>query len=93
MHPISSDITMAVAWLHDTIEDVSWVTRELIEQEFGPEVADMVQQLTNPSKGSPLSRKNRKAMDIAHLASVSHEAQIIKLLDRIEFPESEISKT
>jgi len=44
-----------------------------------------VVELTNPSKGrKDLPRKDRKAMDRAHLATVSREAKVIKMLDRID---------
>src|SRR5574343_605175 len=37
----------AAALLHDTVEDVEWVTYELLVEEFGREVADLVMELTS----------------------------------------------
>ena len=40
---------LAASWLHDTVEDTG-VSLGLIEQEFGPEVANLVEMLT---EGAP----------------------------------------
>ena len=83
-YPESTQEMGAAAWLHDTVEDTSLTAAE-IEVALGPAVAALVVELTNPSKGRKnLLRKDRKAMDRAHLATVSRAAKIIKMLDRID---------
>jgi len=75
---------VVAAWLHDTVEDTE-VTVEEIRCEFGDEVAAIVEELTNPSKGFPeLSREDRKAMDRQHIYGVSQYAKVVKLADRID---------
>jgi (p)ppGpp synthase/HD superfamily hydrolase len=83
-YPGSTPEMVAAAWLHDAVEDTG-LTAAGIEGALGPAVAALVVELTNPSKGrKDLPRKDRKAMDRAHLAAVSHAAKIIKMLDRID---------
>jgi len=74
---------MAAAFLHDVVEDTPRTLDE-VSAEFGPEVARLVDELTNPSKGSKAPRRERKQTDRDHLAVVSVEAKVIKLLDRID---------
>lgn len=83
-YPGSTPEMVAATWLHDTVEDTG-LTAAAIEAALGPAVAALVVELTNPSKGRrDMSRKDRKAMDRAHLATVSHAAKIIKMFDRID---------
>jgi len=74
---------VAAGMLHDVLEDSTHTLREL-QIRFGNNIADLVQEVTNPSKGSKKSRAERKEMDRKHLAEASKEAKIIKLLDRID---------
>ena len=75
---------IAAAVLHDTIEDCGVTAAQLLEL-FGPEVADLVQELTNPSKQHPdLPRAQKKAMDRAHAATMSPAAKMIKMADRTD---------
>lgn len=71
------------ALLHDVPEDTNYSLAS-IEAIFGSQVAFLVDELTNKTKGSHLSRGERKKMDRDRLADVSHEAKIIKLLDRLD---------
>lgn len=71
------------AWLHDVLEDCPQITEQEIVASVGPEVLALVKELTNPSKGVKAPRAVRKQMDRDHLAVVSKEAKIIKLVDRI----------
>jgi (p)ppGpp synthase/HD superfamily hydrolase len=71
----------AAALLHDVLEDTK-VTYDDLVREVGKEVADLVQWLTNPSKGSKLPRAERKRMDREHLAQAPAVVKLIKLLDR-----------
>jgi (p)ppGpp synthase/HD superfamily hydrolase len=80
----STEEMVAAAFLHDVVEDTE-ETIENIEKEFGSVVAGLVLELTNPSKGRiDLSREERKSLDREHLKTVSQEAKIIKLVDRID---------
>lgn len=83
IHPLATEEMVAAAFLHDVLEDCD-VTYGELEGRFGRRLADMVQSLTNPSKGSSLSRARRKQMDRDHLATVNWQIKIIKLIDRID---------
>lgn len=74
---------LAAAWLHDTVEDAG-ATLDEIEREFGIVVACFVEQLTDVSKPTDGNRAARKAIDRAHSAKASPEAQTIKLADLID---------
>lgn len=75
-----TDSMLAAALLHDTIEDTP-VTRDDIAREFGPDVADMVMELTDQcTKGN---RAKRKAAEAVRLSTISAEAQTVKLADLI----------
>ena len=73
---------IAAAWLHDTVEDTE-VTIEVIRDEFGAEVAELVGWLTDVSRPEHGNRLHRKALDRAHSAMAPAEAQTIKLADLI----------
>lgn len=69
--------------LHDTLEDCPDASEAKITETCGENVTRLVLELTNPSKGyAAMSRAYRKQMDRDHLANVSLEARIIKLIDR-----------
>ncbi len=72
---------LAAALLHDVIED-SAVTRDLIDEVFGPDVADLVWWLTDYG-ASTGNRAERKAADRKRLAGAPARAQTIKLADLI----------
>lgn len=84
---------VAAAWLHDVVEDCGKTVDEL-QEIFGIEVASLVAELTNPSKGMKASRHQRKLVDRLHIATISPNAKLIKLIDRIdnlrEVPVSEV---
>ncbi len=73
---------MAAAWLHDVVEDTG-VTNEVIRDMFGEKVAELVGWLTDVSRPEQGNRATRKAIDRAHTAMASAEAQTIKLADLI----------
>lgn len=81
--PDCTEAMACAAWLHDTIEDcgVRWGDLEI---RFGEQAANLVQWLTNPSKGSEAPRDERKCIDREHIAAAPIEAQKIKLIDRID---------
>ena len=77
-----TDAMVAAAWLHDTVEDTG-VTIETIRAEFGAEVAELVEWLTDVSKPEDGPRWFRKKMDREHTADAPAEAQTVKLADLI----------
>lgn len=87
IHPLATEFLVVAAFLHDVVEDTP-ITLEEIKEQFGIEVAQLVGELTNPSKGMEFrygtSREERKRIDREHLTTVSNEAKIIKLIDRID---------
>lgn len=78
-----SDIQYIAALLHDTVEDCD-VTIPDIEREFGPEVADLVYDLTDmyTKENFPdWNRARRKDNESCRLANISDEAKLIKWCD------------
>jgi len=76
------EVMGAAAWLHDVLEDCPQISATVIKNKCGQPVLELVQELTNPSKGSRAPRAVRKQMDRDHLKVVSPEAKLIKLIDR-----------
>jgi len=76
-----TDEMVVAALLHDTVEDTD-ITLDIIEQEFGATVAKLVDELTDkfvdPAIGN---RAHRKTLERERLATISKEAQTIKLAD------------
>jgi len=70
VHKLATEEMVAAAYLHDVVED-TWVTPETLSTLFPPGVVELVNELTNPSKGMKASRKVRKETDRAHLTEVS----------------------
>jgi (p)ppGpp synthase/HD superfamily hydrolase len=77
-----SDEMLAAAWMHDVLEDTR-VTADLMLQEFGSEITDLVLWLTDVSKPADGNRAARKAKDRLHSAAAPAAAQTIKLADMI----------
>ncbi|MET0068063.1 MAG: HD domain-containing protein [Candidatus Thiodiazotropha sp.] len=80
---VDDDEMIAAAWLHDTVEDTP-ATVEDIEQEFGPDVAQLVSELTDISRPGDGNRATRKRIDRNHIARSSVRAKTIKLADLID---------
>lgn len=74
---------VCAALLHDVVEDCGVQPQEIGEQ-CGELTQKLVEDLTNPSKGSTLPRAERKQMDREHIAATSVRAQVIKAYDRID---------
>jgi len=74
---------VAAAWLHDTVEDTQ-ATLEDVEAEFGVQVAEIVEELTDVSKPGDGNRVQRKQIDRMHLAQASKRAKTVKLADLID---------
>lgn len=87
LHPEATEALVAAAYLHDVVEDTPHSLAE-IEEHFGPEIARLVDELTEASVGMKLPRSVRIRIDREHYAQVSREAKILKLLDRIDNLES-----
>jgi (p)ppGpp synthase/HD superfamily hydrolase len=77
-----NDTLIAAAWLHDVVEDTC-ITNEIIQEEFGDEIATLVHYLTDVSVESDGNRAKRKAIDLAHTMTASNDAKTIKLSDII----------
>lgn len=74
---------VAAMYLHDTVEDCG-VTIKEIREEFGPDIAILVDWMTNKTHGMKAPRADRKRLDRERLAKAPKEAKIIKMLDRID---------
>ena len=81
----ASPTLVAAAYLHDVVED-GGITVEHLACEFGPNVARIVAEVTNPPKAERrhLNRAARKAEDRERLSRASREAKLLKLVDRID---------
>jgi (p)ppGpp synthase/HD superfamily hydrolase len=76
------DEIIIAAILHDVLEDTP-VTFDQIRDEFGLDVATLVNQVTDKSTPEDGNRAARKAIDRKHLAVASAGAQAIKCADLI----------
>lgn len=79
------DASIAAALLHDTIEDTEATQSEIAEQ-FGAEIADIVEGLTKINKLDLVSRRAKQAENFRKLLlSVSNDVRVllIKLADRL----------
>lgn len=74
-------ILVAVCMLHDTVEDVEWVTIEVIREEFGDLIASLVEELTSDPKG--LEKYGKEQYLINKMTNMSSWGLCIKLADRI----------
>ena len=78
-----SSATIAAAWLHDVVEDTE-ISAGDIERWFGPDVAQLVLEVTDVSRPEDGNRATRKEIDRMHLAKSSYEGASIKLADLID---------
>jgi guanosine-3',5'-bis(diphosphate) 3'-pyrophosphohydrolase len=67
------------ALLHDTVEDTG-VTKQVLVETFGSDVADLVMEMTDDKS---LPKAERKRLQIVHASQISVRAQVIKLADKI----------
>jgi guanosine-3',5'-bis(diphosphate) 3'-pyrophosphohydrolase len=70
---------ISAALLHDTVEDTATTPQEL-EEAFGPRIARIVAEVTDDQA---LPKAERKRLQIEHAASISPEAKLVKLADKI----------
>ena len=76
---IVDENVLCAAILHDTIEDTETTEKELVE-EFGKKITSIVLEVTDDKKREKSVRKQRQ---IERAATVSHEAKLVKLADKI----------
>ncbi len=84
-----TDEMQAAALLHDVVEDTDRTLQE-VEEAFGPVVAGLVDELTEPAWEG--NRAARKALECARLGGISAEAQTIKCADLISNTRSIVSR-
>jgi (p)ppGpp synthase/HD superfamily hydrolase len=78
------DTVVAAAYLHDVLEDTDTTFGDLVT-EFGPEVAALVAEVTNPKIPKlPGNRDMRKAADREHLSHTSYAGASLKLADMVD---------
>ncbi len=77
-----SDDMICAAWLHDVVEDTR-ISNDQVKAEFGANVAELVECLTDVSKPEDGNRAARKQKDAEHLSRATPNAQTIKLCDII----------
>ena len=76
-----SEEIVAAAILHDTIEDTN-VTKNDILKSFGPVIAGLVEQVTEPDRSK--SWENRKRHTIEHLKTAPLEVLLIACADKLD---------
>ena len=69
---------LMAAVLHDVVEDTE-TTLEELENIFGPDVSDLVAEVTDDKS---LPKAERKHMQIKHTATMTNRAKLIKLADK-----------
>jgi (p)ppGpp synthase/HD superfamily hydrolase len=77
IHPLATVDMVVAAYLHDVLEDT-----DADISIFTPGAQKLVREMTNPSKGSKAPRAVRKKQDRDHLAEISDQGKVLKLLDR-----------
>ncbi len=89
-HPISLANILAQRWvidenvlcaaiLHDTIEDTETTVEEL-QEHFGEKITSIVLEVTDDKS---LEKSVRKQKQVEHAATISYEAKLVKLADKI----------
>lgn len=76
---ITETEVICAALLHDTIEDTS-TTGDELEETFGARIRSIVEEVTD-DKGK--GKSERKRLQIEHAATISREAKLVKLADKI----------
>ncbi len=83
--PDATEVTVAAAFLHDTLEDTKLTLAE-IEALCGSQVSELVWWMTSSTlalKGHA-PRAERKRMDLEHWVRAPLPAKILKMLDRLD---------
>lgn len=76
---VRDPVVIAAALLHDTIEDTD-TTLEELKGEFGREIADIVEEVTDVKF---LKKRSRKMLQVARASRASSQAKLVKLADKI----------
>jgi GTP diphosphokinase / guanosine-3',5'-bis(diphosphate) 3'-diphosphatase len=76
---IDDEDVLIAAILHDTVEDTDTTLDEL-RTRFGNRIASLVAEVTDDTS---LDRADRKRLQIEHAPSLTREAALIKLADKI----------
>jgi guanosine-3',5'-bis(diphosphate) 3'-pyrophosphohydrolase len=76
---IDDEWVLIAAVLHDTVEDTETSEEELI-REFGREIASIVLEVTDDQL---LSKADRKRLQIESAGTISRQAKLVKLADKI----------
>jgi len=76
---IDDERVLIAAVLHDTVEDTETSEQELI-REFGQEIASIVLEVTDDQL---LPTAERKRLQVEHASTLSHQAKLVKLADKI----------
>ena len=92
IHPVSVAIilynlgmdgeSMAAALLHDVVEDTD-MTKENIQEEFGEDVANLVEGVTKLGKVPIFTKEEQQAENVRKMLMAMSQDIIIKLADRI----------
>lgn len=80
--PGAPTTVIIAAMLHDVVDDTG-ISLELVREEFGDEVADLVDAVSDHTTPADGPRKARKAMKRERLSSASSWAKTIALADVI----------
>lgn len=78
---------IAAAWLHDVVEDTA-IDLQRIAEEFGADVADLVDALSDMQSAEDGNRATRKRRAAERLAQADARAQTIKYADLIHNTQS-----
>ena len=76
---VTDPIVIAAAILHDTVEDTETRIEE-IAQHFGPDIAQIVAEVTDDKS---LLKEERKRLQVERAAHCSPGARLVKLADKI----------
>ena len=76
---VSEPLVLAAALLHDTLEDTQTTPAEL-NATFGDAITRVVEEVTDDKS---LLKAERKRLQIEHAATISREAKLVKLADKI----------
>jgi guanosine-3',5'-bis(diphosphate) 3'-pyrophosphohydrolase len=76
---VSEPAVLAAALLHDTLEDTQTTVAEL-RAAFGDAITRVVEEVTDDKS---LLKAERKRLQVEHAATISREARLVKLADKI----------
>lgn len=76
---VISPKALCAALLHDTIEDTE-TTYEEIKEHFGPDIANIVKEVTDDKS---LDKVQRKKLQIENAVKKCHHAKLVKLADKL----------